>query len=142
MKNFRFILVCLSLLLNGCLFSVSKPSDDSGIGRLDIYTEKTEAGDVLEARVETILDKDKHVMFNQDSVGMFTKSVDLPVGTYLVKASCERENGFVTSVKTQLEVQEGELIVMEPYWVDPESLRYIGYMRKRVCGIHFNRQSQ
>ncbi|MCG6887556.1 MAG: carboxypeptidase-like regulatory domain-containing protein [Proteobacteria bacterium] len=140
MKNFRLILICAPLLLNGCLFSVSKPSDDSGIARLDIYTEKTEDGDELEARVETILDKDKHVVFNQDSVGLFTKSVDLPAGTYLVKASCERKNGFATIVKTQLEVQEGELIVMEPFWVDPDSLRYIGYMRKRVCGINFNRQ--
>ena len=136
----RLALLCSVLLLQGCLFSVSRPSDDSGIARLDIYTEKQEEKDILEARIDEILDQNGRLVFSGESVGMFTKSVDLAPGKYTVKAVCRRKNGFDTAVRTELDLQEGELIVMDPYWVDPEDLRYVGHLRKRVCGIDFIRQ--
>lgn len=140
MKIHHLILIGILLLLSGCLFTVSRPSDDSGVARLDIHAEKQEEKDILQAEVDEILDQNGQTVFSRDDVGMFTKSVDLVPGRYTVKAICRRKNGFDTAVRTELDLQEGELIVMDPYWVDPEDLRYVGHLRKRVCGIHFNRE--
>lgn len=139
MNWYRIALPGIFLLLAGCLFSVSRPSDDSGVARLDIHAEKQEAREILEARIDEILDRNGRVVFRQANAGMFTRSVDLPPGRYTVKAICRRKHGFDTAVRIELDVQEGDLIVMDPYWVDPEELRYVGHLRKRVCGIHFNR---